>query len=257
MDIPLPDALPERFHAAFLHVARDLHDDPEVLGAVCAGSPLRGEAGPNSDLDFFLIVKGTTRQRRTLIAEGEIVEIFRNPKARILRYFEENDLSAMDMLAYGHVVLDRDGTLRELRDLARRKLEAGPAALTKDQANWQRYRVWDSYLDVKDLLAATDPPAALGLMHKVVWEAIDCCYAINRRWLVKPKRMLNDLRAWDEPLAAMVTEFFQWGKGAARNAFALFEKIVAYTLAPMDIRKPMEWQSEPEECVDARLKAEG
>lgn len=249
MEIPPPDALPERFHAAWLAVARELHDDAEVLGAVCAGSPLRGEAGPNSDLDFYVIVSGTARQRRTFVAEGEIVEMFRNPKAKVLRYFEEDDVPAMDMLAYGHVVLDRDGTLAELRELARSKLEAGPEELSEEKRNWTRYLVWDSYLDVKDLLAADDASAALGLMHKTVWRAVEQHYALNRRWRAKPKRMLRDLRAWDEPLAAMVAEFFQWGKGSARNAFALFEKIIAHTLAPMDIHKPMEWQTEPEECV--------
>src|SRR5678816_3468483 len=57
------------------------------IGIVVAGSIVRGEAGPNSDLDVFVVHDQPWRRREQRWVEGVPVELFVNPPQQVRRYF--------------------------------------------------------------------------------------------------------------------------------------------------------------------------
>src|SRR5262245_14981351 len=57
------------------------------LGIVVAGSIVRGEAGPTSDLDVFVIHDQPWRLRDQRWFEGIPAELFVNPPGQVRRYF--------------------------------------------------------------------------------------------------------------------------------------------------------------------------
>ena len=59
------------------------------VGIVIAGSIVRGEGGPTSDLDVCVVHGEDWRVREQKRFERVPVEIFVNPPAQIRRYFEE------------------------------------------------------------------------------------------------------------------------------------------------------------------------
>ena len=98
----------------------DLEADAEVLGATVSGSVLRGEGGPTSDLDVYVLIRGAERWRRTYVLEGVLIEEFRNPEAWIRRYLKAlDDVPGIHMLGHGVVVLDRSPVFASLCAQAR------------------------------------------------------------------------------------------------------------------------------------------
>lgn len=244
-----PEALPLRYHAAWDRLVANLRGDPEILGATVSGSVLRGEGGPTSDLDAYVLVKGSARRRATYLCEGVLVEEFRNPEPWIRRYLAsaEGDPPAFHMLGYGAVVVDRDPAFGELRAAARAAYDAGPRALSAEAARWQRYLVWDGWCDVKDLLSIRgDPGAALGLMQLEVWRAVDTLFALNRRWSPKRKRALAAVGDVDPAIAADLVAFWRGPWAEAASAFEPYDRIVRRVLAPHDPDVPMVWASDPQ-----------
>ena len=53
------------------------------LGALAGGSVAKGTQGPNSDIDVYILVNQTWRQRRTRLINGIEVELFINPVEQI------------------------------------------------------------------------------------------------------------------------------------------------------------------------------
>lgn len=248
---PAPPALPKAYVPAWRRVIADLTADPAVLGATISGSVLRGEGGPTSDLDVYVLVRGDARRRRTHLCEGVLVEEFRNPEAWIRHYFaEQDDAPAFHMLGYGTVVLDRDPAFAPLCAEARRLFDEGPRALTPEKDVVETYVVWDAWCDVKDLLAAGADVEAAGLMQWQMVRTLTAHHRRRRRWLPKLKRLLASLRAWDAPLAAELAAFWGLGGRDARARFARYDAIVRHVLAPHDPDEPVLWQSEPERLDD-------
>lgn len=146
-------------------------------GADCLSGRVgdQGEGGPSSDLDFYVIQSGPTRQRRHWVSpEGILYEIFINLVAQVRRYFareaQRRRPSAAHMIATGEGLLCRDANLlATLRQEARSVLEQGPPPL----------------------------PAAECLL----W-AVEFHYAVHQRWQPKGKHLLHDLEQWDPTAAA-------------------------------------------------------
>jgi hypothetical protein len=218
-----------------------------VLGATISGSVLRGEGGPTSDLDVYVLIGGDARRRRTFVSEGVLVEEFRNPEVWIRRYFERrDDTPAFHMLGYGTVVLDRDSAFGAICTEARRLYDQGPRALTPEQDVWEQYLVWDAWCDVKDLLAAGAHLEAVGLMQWQLARTVTVHHKRKRRWLPKLKRLLESLRTWDAALAAEVEAFWGLGGRDARGLFARYDAIVRQVLAPHDPDRPVLWVTAPQ-----------
>src|SRR5262245_19673410 len=106
------------------------------IGIVIAGSIVRGEAGPSSDLDVVIVHDQPWRLRAQRRFAGVPTELFVNPAARIRRCFAdehaEGKPSMADMLATGEVVGAAHPTLAALVDEARAWLRR-PLAFTPAQ----------------------------------------------------------------------------------------------------------------------------
>lgn len=55
------------FAQALAEVLPALQSDPTILAIFLAGSFLRGEAGPTSDVDLYVVVDSPFRQRRQVV----------------------------------------------------------------------------------------------------------------------------------------------------------------------------------------------
>ena len=246
--IPPPDALPERYFSAWRRLCADLEADLAVLGATISGSVLRGLGGPTSDLDVYVLIRGVSRWRRTYVCEGVLVEEFRNPESWIRRYVERRDDAAgLHMLGHGVVVLDRDPGFQILRAEARCAYALGPRAPTQAEALYARYAIWDSWCDVKDLLARGDDDAARGLIQRETHRTIGTHHRLAARWLPKVRDTLTSLESWDPLVADELRVLWSSATGDLSHAFRAYDRLVRHTLAPHDPDAPILWTSAPEE----------
>src|SRR5579864_1959692 len=129
------------------HAFINLHY-PDSLAAIVAGSAIRGEATPTSDLDIVVITeRDNAPYRESLRAFGWPIESFVHTTDSLRHYFtldiERGRPSLVMMCHEGAILQDRDGRALRIKEEARTILENGPEPLSDEQLASQRYAVTD------------------------------------------------------------------------------------------------------------------
>ncbi|HEY5927140.1 MAG TPA: nucleotidyltransferase domain-containing protein [Kofleriaceae bacterium] len=201
----------------------------QVHGVVVAGSIVRGEAGPTSDLDIFIVHAEPWRVRDQRRFAGVPAELFVNPAERIRGYFKNEHADGRPctahMFATG-VVLDGaepivDELVREAREWLAKPIELTPAELAS-----KRYGAVDTLDDARDLLGV-DPAMAELLFANAVQDIV--AYAFWQRARFQPRRKdLLRVLATIDPVAADHVRAFAEARGdeAARIAIALANHVL-------------------------------
>src|SRR5690349_1938923 len=171
----------------------------EPVGIVAAGTIIRGNPAPSSDLDLYVVHTRPERQRVQKFFNGVPAEIFVNPRDRVERYFETDKasgrLAAAHMFATGFVVYQADDTVERLRARAAEVLasrpDPSPQFLTR-----RRYFVATSLEDAVDV-AETDPEVCTAILFKVVEGAVQYRLWEARQWQPRYKDTLRALQNLD------------------------------------------------------------
>ena len=210
------------------------------IGIVVAGSIVRGEAGPTSDLDVFVVHGEPWRLREQRRFAGVPTELFVNPAAQVRRYFATEHARARPctahMFASGEPIEPIDPVIVELVREAREWL-ARPVERTGAELEQLRYGAVDALDDARD---TTDPATARLLLADVVQHVVE--YAFVSRGLFVPRRkdVVAKLAAIDADAADLV---HRWA--AERLGLTTVEALAKHVLG---VDTFFEWSS-PREPV--------
>ena len=112
------------------------------IAIIAAGSILRGQGGPTSDIDLYVLHHAPFRQQLQRRYNGVPFEIFVNPPQQVHRYFVDEQAAAPDhhahLRATGVAVLDRDSVVQAPRAEAAAWLGKTPAP-GADALLWRCY----------------------------------------------------------------------------------------------------------------------
>jgi predicted nucleotidyltransferase len=212
----------------------------QPVGIIAAGTIIRGNPSPSSDLDLYVLHRAPERQRVQRIFGGVPAEIFVNPPERAERYFasERHDgrLITAHMLASGFVVYDADPAVEALRARATQVLESRPEPSPGELVR-RRYAVATGLEDAEDV-AAVDADLCAALLCKVVEGAVQYRFWDARRWQPRAKDTLSALEALDADLAALVSAFYRTAHPTDR--LRLGREIVSRTVGATGF---FEWES--------------
>ena len=210
------------------------------IGIVVAGSIVRGEGGPTSDLDVCVIHEAPWRQREQRRFAGVPAELFVNPPSTFRKYFASEHAagrpSTADMFATGIPVEPVHPTVAELvaeaREWMARPLDISEAALAS-----LRYAAVDFLDDARDVVD-TDPAAAALLLGNAVRQIVACAFWSRRMFQPRRKRAVQALEAIDAEAAALVRA---WSTRSGRDALATVEALARHVLG---VDTFFEWTSD-------------
>ncbi len=206
----------------------------------------RGEGGPTSDLDLYVVVSSPTRQRRYQIIDGIRVELYTNPPWTIRSYVNEERADGTPMtahmLATGMVLYSRGDTLAILRQEAQDALQQGPAPLSDEALNWRCYEVIDVAEDADDVCQGDCDALAL-LLPMLVQRAVALLYARRCRWRPKWKRLPADLERIDPIAGALLRAYLRASELNERHTHA--RTLAERAVAPHPLRF-FPWEGAPE-----------
>ncbi len=160
----------------------------DLLGLLFAGSAAYGTPMKTSDLDLFVLIAQSWRQRRNIVVEGVEVELFINPLEQIRKELAKSYNSTIEMFAKGRVVYDPQGLLVELAAEARQIRSRPPKPPT--DTYFVRYKPSDALKDVEDLMDV-DPQAASLQLSVALREALEAMFLREGRRPPKPKHLLQ------------------------------------------------------------------
>jgi hypothetical protein len=212
------------------------------LGIVVSGSIVRGQAGPTSDFDVFVVHDQPWRLRDQRRFAGVPAEIFVNPPAQVRRYFErehaEGRPCTAHMFATGeaiepvHPVIEE--LVREAHDWLARPLEP-PELVTLS------YPAVDLLDDARDVIDR-DPAAATLLLATAVRTIIEHAFWQRKMFQPRKKDAVAALAEIDAEAAALVRT---WSASTGRDALYAVEALANLVLG---VDTFFEWTS-PRENV--------
>lgn len=210
LDCQWPDLAPPYRQALQATVTHILARFP-VLGIIASGSIIRGNPGPTSDFDLYVIHAQPQRQRLQRRFHGVPAEIFVNPPQMIRSYFasehQEGRPCTAHMLVTGFPVLVNDPIVAELAEEAQTWLQKAPT-FTAQQLLWRRYSIVDLLDNARDLLTS-DPPCAARILHQAVQEILEYAFLANGHFLPRLKELIAKLPEVDPELAQLARAYYQ------------------------------------------------
>jgi predicted nucleotidyltransferase len=199
------------------------------IGIVVAGSIVRGEAGPSSDLDVFVIHDHPWRLREQRRFAGVPAELFVNPAAQVRRYFANEHRDGRPctahMFATGEPIEPVAPVIAELVAEARDWLTR-PLEITAEQDAQRRYAGVDVLDDARDIIAI-DPVAASLLLADAVRAIIGYAFWKQRKFQPRRKDAVAALAALDPEAAALVR---RWASTSGPDALAVVETLARRVL---------------------------
>ncbi|MGM7701423.1 nucleotidyltransferase domain-containing protein [Pseudalkalibacillus sp. Hm43] len=171
-------------------------------GALLAGSVVRGEATPSSDLDVVIFDDSILASyRRSFIFQGWPVEIFVHNLSSYQQYFQSDcdrgTPSMPRMVAEGVVIQDK-GVLQAIKAEAKGLLEKGPTPWSQETINMKRYFITD-LLD--DLIGRPDRFEQIFIVNTLADRLQEFLLWTNGRWVGSSKWSYRALKHYDKGFA--------------------------------------------------------
>jgi predicted nucleotidyltransferase len=231
--------MPWRFQEALDMALEELQHTAGVEGILFFGSAQTGTAGPTSDLDLYVVTDGGPDCPQISLRRyaGVDAEVHLAPRTFWQHRLEANSVVIIHAFATGEALLDKNGAIADLAQVARQKVEAGPPALSKHDVDRWRYRLTDMAKDLEDV--AGQPADERLLAAMLVNQALQGYCELNRLWGDKPKRLLAYVERHDPELGRLARSFFT-GNLDRHMAQRVVDRVLAPHGGPI-----YEWASEP------------
>jgi hypothetical protein len=243
-----------------IDVAKAIQADryQDALAVFAAGSIVRGEGTPFSDLDLVVVyAQLPCAYRESFKAGGYPVEAFVHDPATLEYFFLEVDRPSgvpalPQMVAEGIEIPGPSEASRELKRRAAAVLKAGPPALDGDSERRMRYFVSD-LLD--DLRAPRSLPELVGAGARLYEQLAD--YHLRRLglWSAKGKAIPRVLQQADAALCTVYSDAFEelFARGDPRAVIRLTEDLLRESGGPLfdgyRADAPATWRRRPGTAV--------
>jgi predicted nucleotidyltransferase len=202
------------------------------IGVIVAGSIVRGEGGPTSDLDVVVLHEEPWRLREQRWFAGVPTELFVNPPGRVRQAFADEHAEGWPSMAHMFVtgeVLDLPGpphpVVAELIREAREWL-ARPVALSPAQLAAQRYGAVDMLDNARDVID-DDPAAAQLFLASTVTQIIACAFLGRGLFQPRRKRAIAALSEIDPAAGDLIR---RWATQSGRDALATVEQLARHVI---------------------------
>lgn len=223
----------EPFHSAIQKV-KDLQKDNRYQSAYLFGSVVRGEQDKNSDLDVMVIVdrENDCKEINHPIINGVKFDITFRSIEQIKKINEdvEEKGERLPMIAESIIIFDKTGELTKLKKRYKTKRKK---ATPKDfqQIHFMLYHADNkAKRNLKD-----DKYTALLALSINLNDILKFHYHINGKWWLSNKRLLNDLRTWDQKMARLVERFVTTND--VDKKYKVWTQILDYVAKPIGGRK--------------------
>jgi predicted nucleotidyltransferase len=194
------------FRKVLEKVVSELAAMKEVESILFFGSVQQGQPTVASDLDLFVIVDGNETWNYKRIVDHVEVEVYFLPARLCKINIEKGDAIFVRAFSSGSPLLDKNGDLALLSELAKKVYQDGPKPLDSLQKSNIRIRLSEFIRDLEGLNPET--PEAKMLSSILVISSIEAYYQINQIWPVKQSKMIRDLSIYNPQLGQKISRFY-------------------------------------------------
>lgn len=151
----------------------------KVNGFMLIGSVSRGDAYPDSDLDFYILLEeGQKKKFHSETREGILVEYKCAEVNQILVNFKNNPMELYSFLE-GEILFDKSGDLKKLKEIARSEFEN--YRVSSDKVKGISHWLYSSLIKIQSALKANDELKASYIVQTSTWTLLEGIWAINNK----------------------------------------------------------------------------
>ena len=174
-----------------------------------AGSVIRGEGTPTSDLDIVIVTQHSDKApyRESLIVDHWPIELFVHTATSLETFFQSDcqarTPSLPNMCHEGRLITPPNALSQKIRQRAAQLLQAGPAPLSETTRLQHRYQLTDLLDDLKGCHCPIESEFIVGKLLTasiVAFLAHERCWSGSGKWLWRALRRSHPRQA--EQLAA-------------------------------------------------------
>jgi predicted nucleotidyltransferase len=149
----------------------------KVSGLMLIGSVARGDAYPESDLDFYILLEGGQKKEfHSETRKGILVEYKYADFNQIQLNFKNNPMELYSFLE-GKIVFDKSGELKKLKEIAKHGFEN--YRVSSDKVEGISHWLNSSLIKIQSALKVNDELKASYIIHTSTWTIIEGIWAIN------------------------------------------------------------------------------
>lgn len=173
-----------------------------------AGSVIRKQETPTSDLDIVVVMPTLKRAyRQSVVANEWPIELFVH-SLETLHYFFNNNIasrapSIVQMCAEGEILINQDHLASSIQSDAQTLLKQGPPPLKPQEKESYRYTISDLLEDLKGNQSHAENPF---IVSQLVNQTLSYLLAINNHWIGTGKWLFRHLNDFDPGLASVWTQ---------------------------------------------------
>ncbi|QHE51001.1 nucleotidyltransferase domain-containing protein [Pontibacillus sp. HMF3514] len=192
-----------------LHIARDFIEThfPDSRAALLAGSYVRGDDTPSSDLDI-VILDGDT-YRKSYIFSDKPIEAFVYSKDSLefeLFLEKQHGIPLITRMCAEGVVLKGEEDARTLNLQGKQNLMEGPTPLSSNKLDEFRYTISDLLYDLEGSRVEMEDTYSVGELTRKLPEFI---LRANQEWIGEGKWMFRCLKHFDPNITKDFTKCIQ------------------------------------------------
>ncbi len=183
----------------------------EAKAFILAGSIVRGESTPTSDLDIVIIYEDLkSAYRESFIYEGVMVEVFVHDLSS-LKYFmyefdyEDGVPSMASMILEGIPISGETDFVKELKHLAKDYMDKGPKESNDKIIRGLRYSITNL---IDDLADSRNRHEQIATACRLYEEVANLYFSVNRFWKGKAKSTVRAMMKYDPLFAQRYNDSF-------------------------------------------------
>jgi hypothetical protein len=214
-------------------VAKEIFESkyPNARVVFLAGSIVRGEGTPCSDLDLVVIFdKLPAAYRESFYFQGFPVEAFVHDPETLNYFFYEVDRpsgipSLAQMILEGVEVPKANDLSQSLKRLAAAAIELCPQKLSEEDIRKLRYNITNLVDDIRHPRSKDELIAAGTELYEAL---VDCYFGTNNLWSAKGKSIPRTLKQVDADLCSRYCNCFEelFAHGQPEKVIALAEEML-------------------------------
>lgn len=243
----------ERSRPSPIEAANEIRDE-RFSGAkvmFLAGSVVRGEATPSSDLDLVVIYeKLPAAYRQSFVHRGWPVEAFVHDPETLNYFFWERDrpsgIPSLPMMVLdGKEISEENELSRSLKTAARAVINAGPPEWTAPDIERARYSISDVCDDIRAPRNHTELTASMTVLYGLL---ADFYFRSTGRWSAKSKGVPRRLAQTDPSFANQFSQAFELGFSSQdpslilQLAEAILEPTGGFLFDGFKVESPAGWR---------------
>ncbi|MCT8138320.1 nucleotidyltransferase domain-containing protein [Anaerobacillus sp. CMMVII] len=202
---------------------------PQCDGAILAGSVVKGDWTPTSDLDIIIFdKKQPTAYRESLVEFGWAIEVFvhnfRSYQSFFITDCERARPSLPRMVLEG-ISLRNNAIVKKAKAEAKALLEKGPEKWSHQTLKTKQYFITDA---LEDFIGVSNRAEEVMIANTLVELASEFVLRTNGRWIGASKWLIRELNHYDERFAKRFFEAFDdfYRTGTKEKVIELVDEVL-------------------------------